>query len=42
MNNQTQNNNSNYLIDPKFTEVNRMLVLSFENENESIMYQMFK
>ena len=31
--NQTKNNNLNYLIDPTFTNVNRLFVLSFENEN---------
>ena len=31
--NQTKNNNLNYLIDPKFTKVNRLSVLSFEKEN---------
>ena len=30
--NQTKNNNLNYLIDPTFTNVNRLFVL-FENEN---------
>ena len=30
--NQTVNNNSNYLIDPTFTKVNRLFVLAFENE----------
>ena len=34
MTNQTKNNNSNYLIDPTFTEVNRLFVLSFENGND--------
>ena len=33
MTNQTKNNNLNYLIDPTFTKVNRLFVLSFENEN---------
>ena len=33
MPNQTKNNNLNYLIDPAFTNVNRLFVLSFENEN---------
>ena len=47
MTNQTQNNNLKYLIDPTFTKVNRLFVLSFENENNrssfrSIMYQMSK
>ena len=27
---QTQNNNSNYLIDPTFTNLNRLFVLSFQ------------
>ena len=34
MTNQTQNNNVNYLIVPTFTKVNRLLVLSFENEDD--------
>ena len=33
MSSQTKNNNLNYLIDPTFTNVNRLFVLSFENEN---------
>ena len=33
MSNQTVNNNLNYLIDPTFTNVNRLFVLSFENED---------
>ena len=32
MSNQTITNNLNYLIDPTFTNVNRLFVLSFENE----------
>ena len=32
--NLTENNNSNYLMDPKFTKVNRLFFLSFENEND--------
>ena len=31
MTNQAKNNNLNYLIDPKFTKVNRLFILSFEN-----------
>ena len=31
---QPQNNNLNYLIDPTFTKVNRLFVLSFENEDD--------
>ena len=34
MSNQTKNNKLNYLIDPTFTYVNRLFVLSFENEND--------
>ena len=34
MANQTRNNNLNYLIDPTFTNVNRLLVLSYENETD--------
>ena len=33
MTNQTKNNNLNDLIDPTFTKVNRLFVLSFANEN---------
>ena len=34
MSNQTKNNNLNYSIDPTFTKVNRLFILSFENEND--------
>ena len=34
MSNQCKNNNLNHLIDPTFTNVNRLFVLSFENEND--------
>ena len=34
MSNQTENNNLNYLFDPTFTKVNRLIVLSFENEDD--------
>ena len=34
MTNQTQNNNLNHLIDPTFTKVNRLFILSFVNEND--------
>ena len=30
---QTQNNNLNYLIDPAFTNVNRLFILSFTRDN---------
>ena len=33
MSNQTKINNLNYLIDPTFTNVNRLFVLTFENEH---------
>ena len=51
---QNNNNNLNYLIDPTFTNVNRLFVLSFERIEENnikktteilshiIMYQKFK
>ena len=32
MSNQTKNNNLNYLIDPTFTNINRLFILSCENE----------
>ena len=34
MSNQSINNKLNYLIDPTFTKVNRLSVLSFENEED--------
>ena len=34
MSNQTENNNLNYLIDPTVTNVNRLFVLTFENEDD--------
>ena len=34
MNNQNKNNNLNYLIDPTFSNVNRLFILSFENEDD--------
>ena len=47
MSNQAQNNNLNYLIDPTFTNVNILFVLSFEMKTteplfESIMSQVLK
>ena len=36
MSNQTENNNLNFLIDPTFTNVNRLFVLTFENEDDSL------
>ena len=34
MSNQTKTNNLNYLTNPKFSKVNRLFVLSIENEND--------
>ena len=34
MTNQAKTNHLNYLIDPAFTKVNRLFVLSFENEED--------
>ena len=36
MTNQTQSNNLNYLIDAAFIKVNRLFVISFENEEDRI------
>ena len=41
MTNQTKNNNLNYLIDPTFTKVNRLLVLSFENEHDRTSFSKY-
>ena len=38
MSSQTKINNLNYLIDPTFTNVNRLFVLSYENENDSTFF----
>ena len=38
MSNQNKNNNLNYLIDPKFSNGNRLFVLSFENEDGRTSY----
>ena len=38
MSNHARNNNLNYLIDPIFTEVNRLFVLSFENEEDGTSF----
>ena len=40
--NQTnQTNQANYLIDPKFTKVNGLFVLSFENENDRTSFSKY-
>ena len=36
--NQNKNNNLNYLTDPTFSNVNRLFVLSFENEDDITSY----
>ena len=41
MSNQTKNNNLNYLIDPAFTNVNRLFVLSYENENNRTYFSKY-
>ena len=38
MSNQNKNNNLNYLIDPTFSNVNRLFVLSFENQDGRTSY----
>ena len=38
MSNQNKNNNLNYLIDPTFSNGNRLFVLSFENEDGRTSY----
>ena len=41
MTNQTKNNNLNYLIDVTFTKVNRLFVLSLENENDRTTFSKY-
>ena len=41
MTNQTQNNNLDYLINSTFTKVNRLFVLSFENENDRTSFSKY-
>ena len=41
MSNKTKNNNLNYLIDPTFTKVNRLFVLSFENEDDRTYFSKY-
>ena len=38
MSNQNKNDNLNYLIDPTFSNVNRLFILSFENEDDRTSY----
>ena len=41
MSNQTKNNNLDYLIDPTFTNVNRLFVLTFENEDDRTSFSKY-
>ena len=41
MSNQTKNNNLNYLIDQTFTKANRLIVLSFENEDDRTSFSKY-
>ena len=41
MSNQTINNNLNYLIDPTFSNVNRLFVSSFENEEDRTSFSKY-
>ena len=41
MTNQAKNNHLNYLIDQKFTKVNRLRVLSFENEEDKTSFSKY-
>ena len=41
MSNQTKTNHLNYLIDPTFTKVNRLFVLSFENEEDRTSFSKY-
>ena len=38
MNNHTKTKNLNYLIDPTYNKVNRLFILSFENEEDRISF----
>ena len=38
MNNQTETNHLNHLIDPTFTKVNILFILSFENEEDRTLF----
>ena len=41
MSNQTKNNNLIYLIDPIFTNVNRLFVLNFKNEDDRTSFSKY-
>ena len=38
MSSQTKTNNLNYLMDPKLSKVNRLSILSIENENDRVSF----
>ena len=41
MSNQTKNNNLNYLTNPAFTNVNRLFVLTFENQDDRTSFSKY-
>ena len=41
MTNQTKTNHLNYIIDPTFTKVNRLFVLSFKNEEDKTSFSKY-
>ena len=41
MTNQTKTNNLNHLIDPTFTKVNSLFILSFKNEEDNTSFFMY-
>ena len=41
MSNQAKNNNSNYFIDPTFTKMNRLFVLSFANDDDRTSFSKY-
>ena len=41
MTNQTKTNHLNHLIDPTITKVNRLFILSFENEEDGTSFSKY-
>ena len=41
MSNETKTNNLNYLIDPTFTNVNRLYILSYKNEEDRTSFSKY-
>ena len=41
MTNQTKTNNVNYVINPTFNKVNRLFILSFENEEDRTSFSKY-